>query len=319
MIRCCRSIGVVAGFVAFIALLPVKAANSTDSCINNPIHRLEVGRLIVIQKYTEYVRLVLRGGQTVEVSDDAGFYWPPINIDQGGYFYVGSKTIDSTTGAIVAVNPDRNSIVLGRHYVVAPDDARNALKIEHGGRECIVGVERLGLSSSDGRPSDVLRGVVRFVDADGPLVGFVKLGEGKEGNARYQAIRISPDTCHVDIVDLGNPDLLVEIGWTPGGHWWITGATEGTLIRSNDGKNWVSSSLPSEISQLVSAHVVDKDRIWLAANDSRSRGVDDAQIIYSGNGGKTWIPVTQSGKLVSGVPKFWLEGQMRLRSRSIPE
>lgn len=315
--RCRNWVKVVATFFVLVAAISAEAGDFGGSAAGNPVHQLSVGRLNIFQKYTEYIRFVLPEGRTFEVSDTAGFYWPPVYVDQGGYFYIGNKSIDSGSGSLVRVNSNERAIVLGSHYTVFPDDARNAIKIVRNRLECTVGVEMFGLHSSDGRPSDFLRGVIRFVDSDGPLVGFVTLGGDQAVDVHYKVVRISPGTCQMDVVDLGNPDLLVEIGWTPSGHWWITGSKEGTLIRSDDGKTWVASSLPEEITELVSAYVVDKKHVWLAANDSQSRSMDDPQIVYSGDGGKTWVPVTRSGSLISGVPKFWLEGQMRARGRSI--
>lgn len=283
----------------------------------NPLHKLEIGRLTVFQKYSEYLRFELADNRRIAVTDTAGFYWPPVNADTRGRFYVGNKTIDSASGRVVKTDANRHAIVLGSRYTVSADDARHAVKIRRGAHACEVDVGKLGLDPADGRASAFLHGAIRFVDADGPLVGVVTLRGWDAGDTRYLAVRIAPDTCAVTSTDLGNPDFLVELGWTPDGHWWITGATEGTLIRSDDGIAWTTTKLPDRISQTVGAYVVDPQHVWLAANHAGMADEDNPELVYSDDGGNTWTPLTWQSKLMSRVPPYWLEGQMRARGKPV--
>lgn len=315
MMRCRKWMNCLVGISLLAFGMAATAAGAKNSDVGNPTHKLKIGRLTILQKYTAYLRFVLADGRPITVSDNAGFYWPPVASDQRGYFYVGNKSIDSGSGSVIRIDSDGQAIVLGPHYTVSPDDANESVKVQHDGHVCKVGVRKLGLDPADGSASEFLHGVIRFVDSDGPLVGLVTLGGSQAGDTHYLAIRISPETCHVESVDLGNPDLLVELGWTPAGHWWITGSTEGTLIRSDDGKKWVTIHLPENISELVSAYVVDQAHIWLAANDSKSANEDSPQIVYSEDAGNTWTPLTWQSNWMSHVPPYWLEGQMRSHSK----
>ncbi|RQS16363.1 hypothetical protein DIE07_02455 [Burkholderia sp. Bp9002] len=298
------------------ALLACGSAACADDA-GNPLHKLEIGRLTVFQKYSRYLRFELADGRHVAVTDTAGFYWPPVNTDTQGRFHVGNKTIDSATGRMVKTSADRHAIVLGSRYTVSADDARHAVRIRRGAHVCEVDVGKLGLDPADGPASEFLHGAIRFVDADGPLVGVVTLRGRDAGDTRYLAVRIAPDTCAVTSTDLGNPDLLVELGWTPSGHWWITGSIEGTLIRSDDGITWTTTKLPDHISQAVSAYIVDPSHVWLAANYSPIADKDNPELVYSEDGGKTWTPLTWQSSLMSRVPPYWLEGQMRARGKPV--
>ncbi|KKL31522.1 hypothetical protein WR30_33075 [Burkholderia contaminans FFH2055] len=292
-------------------------ADAANSGADNPVHKLEIGRLTIFQKYSEYLRFVLADDRQIAVTDTAGFYWPLVSADTQGRFYIGNRVIDSANGRVVKTDADRRAIVLGAHYTVSADDVRHSVKVRRGGHECEVNVRKLGLDPADGSASEFLRGVVRFVDADGPLVGLVTLGGNQAGDTRYLAVSISPETCAVKSTDLGNPDYLFELGWTPNGHWWITGTTEGTLIRSDDGITWATTQLPDTISQVVSAYVADPNHVWLAANYAHMADKDNPEIVYSEDGGKTWTPLTWQSGLKSRIPPYWLEGQMRSRSKPV--
>ncbi|MBN3817850.1 hypothetical protein G3N57_15075 [Paraburkholderia sp. Se-20369] len=293
------------------------AADATNPDADNPLHKLEIGRLTIFQKDSEYLRFVLADNRKIAVTDKAGFYWPLVNADTQGRFYIGNRTIDSASGRVVKTDADRRAIVLGAHYTVSADDGRHSVKITRDGHACEVDVRKLGLDPSDGSVSTFLRGVIRFVDADGPLVGLVTLGGEQAGDTRYLAVRISPETCDVKSTDLGNPDYLFELGWTPNGHWWITGSIEGTLMRSDDGITWATTKLPGHISQAVSAYIVDPSHVWLAANYSPMADEDNPELVYSEDGGKTWTPLTWQNSLMSRVPPYWLEGQMRARGKPV--
>lgn len=305
---------------AFLAITSVAgAAGMAQIDADNPTHKLQIGRLTIYQKSTAYLYFVLPDGHRIDVSDTAGFYWPPVATDEHGRFYIGTKSLDSRSGDLIGVDKKKGALVLGPHYTVVADDARQFLRIKHAGRECTVRIEKFGLSSADVRASDLLQGVIRFVDADGPLVGLVTLGGKKAGDTRYLAVRILADACRVESIDLGNPDLLVEIGWTRAGHWWITGSKEGTLLRSGDGKKWVKMHMPDRITELISAYVVAPDHIWLAANYDTAGRQDDPELVYTDDGGKNWIRPAWAGKQLSQVPPYWLEGQMRARGKPVPD
>jgi hypothetical protein len=303
----------------FLATAGARATGVGQIDADNPTQQLEIGRLTIDQKPTVSLRFVLSNGRRIDVSDTAGFYWPPVATDQQGRFYIGRASVDSRSGRLFRVNGDKKAIVLGSHYTVSADDVHRAVQIWRGAHECTIGIDKFGLGSANGRVSDFLRGVIRFVDADGPLVALVTLDGREAGDTHYLAVSILPDSCDVEATDLGNPDLLVEIGWTPRGHWWIAGSKEGTLIRSEDGRHWVTTHLPENISELTSAYVVAPGSIWLAANDAAQGISDNPELIYSEDNGKSWIPLTWNSQWMRNIPPYWLEGQMRARGKSVPD
>ncbi|MCX4163677.1 MULTISPECIES: hypothetical protein [Paraburkholderia] len=148
------------------------------------------------------------------------------------------------------------------------------------------------------------------------LVALVTLPGEQPADTRYGAIRISQGNCRVlSTTDLGNPDYLVELGWSPVGRWWIVGSNLNTLLRSGDGEHWTDAKLPSTISELVSAYVANDDVIWLAAIDSTLPLAAGPLIVRSQDAGKTWTPLKWGDPLLREVPSAWLEGQMRVNGK----
>lgn len=280
---------------------------------DNPVVQLKLGDLTLRQQYGAFVDFGLSDGKFVRVEDRAGAYWPPIASDESGLFYVGSKVISTQTGKIVEDMHQPGLLMLGSHYAVAPSRSGDALRVLRQGGECTVAMNALGLGDREESAAELLKNTtLRFVDSSGPLVGLVTFVADKPADTRYRAVKIKGDSCRVlSSTDLGNPDNLVELGWSPKGRWWIVGSTENTLLRSRDGEHWSTMKLPSNISEVISAYVSDDNDIWLAALDSRVSLDDGPQIVHSADAGKTWTALKWDDELAKRIPAYWLEGQMR--------
>ena len=75
--------------------------------------------------------------------------------------------------------------------------------------------------------------------------------------------------------------------------------------------------LPDNISELISAYVADDQHIWLAATDSTLALDAGPLVVYSQDGGKSWVPLKWGDPLIKDIPPFWLEGQIRSRGKEI--
>lgn len=162
---------------AWFAAATACAADPASSDAGNPVIELKVGRLTIFVKSSAYLRFVLEDKSRIAVTDTAGFLWPLVATDVHGRFYIGNRVVDSESGRVKSAG----AIVLGPHYTVLADDAMRVVKIVHGGRVCEVGIATLGFDPADTRASELLHRALRFVDADGPLVGLVT---GKRGKPR---------------------------------------------------------------------------------------------------------------------------------------
>jgi hypothetical protein len=286
--------------------------------VASPVLHLEIGKLKIRQQEGAFIQFDTRDGKSVRVDERAGAQWPPIVTDSEGMFYIGDKILSSRTGRLVVDEHSARLVILGAHYRIQPDAAGKVFRITHGAHSCVLNPGELGLRTQGGMQSmDLLKNAsIRFVDANGPLVGLITLLGDSPADTRYRAVKISIDSCHVvSSANLGNPDNLVDLGWSEAGHWWIVGSIENTLLLSNDGEHWSTRTLPDTVSELVSAYVENDQRIWLAAIDSRLPLDAGPLIVFSSDGGKTWTPLKWGDPLIREVPSFWLDGQMRTRGK----
>jgi hypothetical protein len=186
--------------------------------------------------------------------------------------------------------------------------------LAQGDSRCAVPYEKLG--GPKGRtPAEALQeSNVNFTASQSRILalGASFLDDGQ--TLRYQLHSIDTRSCKVTLAArLGNPDLLVELGHTERGGWWITGSIEQTLLLSKDGQKWRKARLPKGLSSLVSSYVEDDKQIWLAG----ILGDIDAHpnlLVYSPDGGKHWISLKKNDPLLAKVPVGWLEGQKRKAS-----
>jgi hypothetical protein len=302
-----------------LVTLFLQFGHSQGSVAANPVVEFDMGNIRVDRKAGEYVSFTMKDGVVVTVADRTGSYWPPVHIDDHGMIYVGDKILDSRNGRMLRNDNNPDLVLLGPNLGVSSGARSTELTLRSKGGACEVKLDALqkGLAGEDAQ--SVLRGRVRLVNSANALTVLSSVFADDGSKLDYRISIAEPQTCHVmSSVDLANPDLLVELGWSHEGGYWIVGSQEPTLLRSPDGKVWTSVKLPEEFSELMSADIPGKDDIWLAALDGRDPAVvDSPSLIHSADGGKTWESLTWSNPLLNQVPRYWLEGQLRAHGRVV--
>ena len=135
---------------------------------------------------------------------------------------------------------------------------------------------------------------------------------------RYTTFRLRSAGCKLTVSPtLGDPDLLVELGNTAKGGWWIVGSVEQTLLRSMDGLSWSSVPLPEGVYGLVSAYAPTADEVWLAAGMAPRQEPNAPLLLRSRDGGRTWVSLRNGDPALQQLPRTWLEGQLRAFGKTI--
>lgn len=302
-----------------VAALLLQFAWNRESLAQSSALEFELGSTRVYQKYGDFLRFALKDGRTIHVEDRAGSYWPPVHIDDRGFIYVGDKIIDSRTGVLIRDRNRPGTVIVGPHIEVASAPSGDSLSLLRTDGSCEIPLSALQKGLTGTSTESVLHGRVRFAESTNTLAVLSSVFTDEGDKLAYRASIIDPQSCRVVAgVDLGNPDLLVELGWSQAGGFWIVGAQEPTLLRSDDGKRWATVTLPSHFSELMSAYIPANGDIWLAALDgNRADAVDSPALIHSADNGKSWQTLTWGSPLLTQVPKYWLEGQLRAHGREV--
>ena len=241
--------------------------------------------------------------------------WPPVLLEENGTVGIGEVVFDSASGKIAPSRKEqRGFIQLTRGLSVKPD--KHGFTLNRRGTRCHVTRTALGLSK-DKSPRDYLKWrYLRIVPSDTAVLALTRQDidePGKPAHA-YAVSHIDMAGCKVSgKVDLGDPDFLVELAWSRNGGWWITGAIETTLLRSNDGVTWTQVPFNGEISGLISSYAVSDSEIWLAGlmTDAAHPENDPFDLLVSRDAGKTWTGVRPGDDLRRSMPAYWLAGARR--------
>jgi hypothetical protein len=259
----------------------------------------ESGSAIILQTKPPIIVSVLPGGKT----------WPVLALDESGIIYAGNTVIDSSTGRTTS-NPEKLLSLPQNTWI---SEKNNDFQIQQGKRTCVFSLQQLSLDKRRTPRSALKNANILFSnDATTFLALVTQFGQdGKTANYRVEKIDI--DACKVATqVNLGNPDLLVELGHSATAGWWMTGTIEQTLLQSSDGAHWIKAALPAGLSGLVSAYVVSAREIWLAASLPTYEPESPFLLVYSADGGRTWRKVVMDDPALRRLPRGWLEGQKRL-------
>jgi hypothetical protein len=246
-----------------------------------------------------------------------GKFWPPVIIDETGKIYLGDKTIDSKSATVAPDQSDPNEIRLNASTSISTSPDFLGFIFRRGNKICRLSLNALGIHGKKD-PASLLKdsNFNVAVASDGAVLALITHFDRDDTVGGYGIGRIDVSKCAVMFnVDIGNPDLLIEFGWSRDGKWWITGSNEQTLLRSPDGRNWISIALPDNIYSLISSYVVNDREIWLAAGLASTADSDDYMLVYSGDGGQTWSGINKHDPLLKNIPPYWLEG---IRRRSQP-
>jgi hypothetical protein len=245
-----------------------------------------------------------------------GKFWPPINHDSEGRFFIGNKIVDTRTGKIEKIPVENdNGFLLNDSIVISPEDAKQRLQIRTGHSSCTLTLKALGFGNENKKPAtDLLKDYnVVFTASDKKILGLQAHFDAEGAHvASYKLSGINPRNCEILFrTDIGNPDLLVELGWSKEGGWWMIGSIEQTLLRSRDGKHWKKLPLPKGIYSMVSGYMVSEKEIWLAGGLAPNTEEDDPMLLRSLDGGRTWRSLKQGDPMLNRVPPYWLEGISR--------
>lgn len=243
-----------------------------------------------------------------------GRTWPPLQLDESGRIFAGTAVIDPNTGKHIVQRPvnasaSANAVMLPNGLQVISNSA--GYEVLHRQSQCNVPYKSLR-APTDRSPLEALQAAnVKIAASANSILALVTrfLGDGQ--TASYHLHSIDPKTCKIsEVARLGDPDLLVELGQSRNGGWWITGSIEQTLLISKDGRTWRNVRLPKGLSSLVSSYVVDSRQIWLAGilGDPQSH---PNLLVYSADGGANWTSLKKDDPLLQNVPAGWLEGQKR--------
>lgn len=242
-----------------------------------------------------------------------GQEWPPIRLDEAGHIVVGRATINAATGHAQLAPARRGAVLYPYGLSVTP--AGTHFIFARGAQRCRLASRAFGLMKGRSAADSLRFRNLQIATSDRKVMALAAvLGHEKE-DTRYVVGEIDLRTCRfASDTRLGNPDLLVELGWSRRGGWWIAGSIEQTLLRSTDGKRWRPLPLPSDIFSIVSAYAVSKDEIWLAAGLA---GRDNPYLLtYSTDGGKTWAALRHN-EPSAAPPRAWLEGYRRMAQAAL--
>lgn len=238
--------------------------------------------------------------------------WPPLRLDELGRIFAGAVVIDPTTGKLL--NSGSPEVSSAGNVVKLPSNPEvrslsTGYEFRHRDSRCTIAYKRLG-ATRDRTPLEAPQEAnVKLAASDDKILALVTsfLADGQ--TTRYHVHSIDPRTCKLSsATKLASSDLLVELGRSRQGSWWITGSVEQTLMASTDGQKWHHINVPEGLWSLVSSYIVNIKQISLAGILDNSDDYPNL-LIYSADGGATWTNLRRDDPLLDKVPAGWLEGQ----------
>lgn len=247
---------------------------------------------------------ILPGGRT----------WPPLFIDENGSIYTGEGVFDSASGRLHHTAKKRSGeIVVEYPEALSVTVRKNGYLFRQGNYTCLVQPKSLGLGGSKTALDFFKDANFTIVPSDSQILALV--GPPSDAETKYHISKIDLASCKVaTLANIGDPDYLVEMGWSKQGGWWLTGSVEQTLLRSNDGKTWTSARLPPGLSALVSAYAVNANEVWLAAGLQSGTPANPYMLVYTVDGGKSWSSPRLNDPLLLKLPLAWRAGYQRVAS-----
>ena len=283
---------------ALVAAAPLAYADVTP-------YSYRIGAVTIFE--TEF-DIVLHAAPPVTVAIlPGGKTWPRLTLDDTGQMYAGNVLIAAATGR--AATHAAATLVLP--YGVAIRAKDRGFQFQRGGKTCQLSLRQLGLPQDRTAQESLKNADVTFASAPGALVALTSQF-GADDSTTYRVQQVDIGRCQVVApTQLGNPDLLVELGYSRQGGWWITGSIEQKLLQSVDGRHWRKATLPAGLSSLISSYVANPHEIWLAGILPSDDAPGPHLLAYSGDGGRSWCNVLAGDPLLDRVPPGWLEGQRR--------
>ncbi|AZN36334.1 hypothetical protein [Iodobacter ciconiae] len=240
-----------------------------------------------------------------------GVMYPNLYISEHGDAVIANKILNNKQESNKTEDDSKQFLISKDIQVIRDKSNKSALlKTKNSKKECKVNFSKKNnnsISIFDGlqKKGDLLAAannqaglLITSFDADQKING-------------YQFTLLNLVNCKANKIDIGNPDFLSELGWTSKGFWWMTGTTNQTLMRSENGTKWYNVKLPSDIYSLVSAYITSKKEIWLAAGIASLTDENDPMLIRSLDGGTSWENIKRNTQEIEQVPAYWIEGQTR--------
>ncbi|QBI04607.1 hypothetical protein [Pseudoduganella albidiflava] len=240
-----------------------------------------------------------------------GSIWPRLGLDDDGNLYIGGTVVDYRTGKVLSRTASKTGMVQALPSGYRVEVVKQRFRITQGNKSCTFTRGQLGLLGWKSTADAFKDGNIKFASRAHQLLALAVKLEEDSRDSQYVVNDIDLPSCRIRQTGLGNPDLLVELGRSRRGGWWLTGSIEQTLLRSNDGRRWEKMRLSEGISSLISSHVVDNKEIWLAGILLPFKD-DDPLLIHTSDGGKTWRNVGRGDPLLGKLPDAWLEGKRRV-------
>jgi hypothetical protein len=270
-------------------------------------YRYHIGKIAFHEKPGQ-LTITLPSSRSLPVDLLGGGEWPPVVMAENGQLSVGKVLIDSVSGTVLSETRQARGLTLtaGKH----------GFSLRRNGAHCTLSRAALGLSTAMSPLNYLKSRHVQIVASDTAVLALTRQDSDDPTQDRhaYAIKNIDMGACKVSATRaLGDPDYLVELGWTSKGGWWITGSIEQTLLRSGDGLTWTAVPLDSNAMGLISSYVVDANEIWLAAfmPDAARPDLDAFELLYSHDAGQTWRGVRPGDALMRSIPPYWLEGARR--------
>jgi hypothetical protein len=237
-----------------------------------------------------------------------GITWPTLSLDEKGHLYIGNAILNPASG--ISMTHPTETLALPHDLGVI--ERFSGFQFRQGKADCLFSLQQLGLMNK--RPAAVAlkKGNIKFSSTANALLALVtQFGpDGRVSNYIFEKIDLA--RCIIPFQrNMGNPDLLVELGHSVEGGWWVTGSIEQTLMQSDDGQHWRNVTLPQELSSLVSAYLASPQEIWLAAILPDEKETSPYLLVYSKDGGQRWKNVLENDPVLKRLPSGWLEGRKR--------
>lgn len=254
-------------------------------------------------------QIVVHAVNPVTISiQPGGTTWPVLSLDDTGRIYAGNIVIDAASGK--AVVHDNATLTLGHDIEIST--SASGFVIRQSGKSCALSARTMGLDPRRSALDAIRTANVAFSSGANALLALVTQFGADGKVAHYLVDKIDIHHCSVTHQEnIGNPDLLLELGNSAQGGWWMTGSIEQTLLQSFDGRHWRSIPLPAGLSSLISAYVTNDREIWLAGILPSDESASPYLIVYSDDGGRHWRNIVQDDLALARLPAGWLEGQRR--------
>lgn len=293
--------------ILVVSLLPSAPEDENERAM--PTLHYRVGN-VPFAEDVDHIQILSKPQVGIEILP-GGHAWPPLQLDEAGRIFAGPAMIDPASGEhLTPFRADtRNKLLFPNGLQVTPTS--KGYNLRYGHSSCSIPYKGLG-APVDRSPLKALQTANVMLSASDDKVLALVANFQSDGNTTEYAVQtIDPRTCRIrKTASLGSPDLLVELGHSKRGGWWITGSIEQTLLTSKDGKRWSKAKLPEGLSSLMSSYIVDSKQIWLAGILDSSDDYPNL-LVYTSDGGATWTNLRKDDPLLAKVPAGWLEGQRR--------